>query len=407
MHTIRLMPFMTIILLGNCMSQCAIRAQDSGIQGKWNAAIETEGGLLHFGLEIERTRSGFQGWLVNEPERIKIPKIKSDANSFIIDIDHFDSKIEFRQTGKQLQGKWTKLRGKSETAVVPFTASRTKGASNADDPKSILGKWKVRFSGEQDDSVAIIKRLRNSNQITATFLTTTGDYRYLAGHLKNNELTLSCFDGAHAFLFKARFDQDKKLSGKFYSGNWWQTSWQATKDDNAELPDAFKQTSFSKNNDLGSIRFPDVDGRQRSLLDEQFAGKARIIYVFGSWCPNCHDAAEFMVELDNEYRVQGLSILGLAFELTGDFDRDVEQIKKYKLRHKAKYPVLIAGLSDKKVASQALPFLDKVRSYPTTLFIDGNGEIQAVHTGFSGPATGEAYEKLKKQFKSRIEMLLK
>ena len=36
--------------------------------------------------------------------------------------------------------------------------------------------------------------------------------------------------------------------------------------------------------------------------------------MFGSWCPNCHDAAEYLVELDRRYRSRGLSILGLAFE---------------------------------------------------------------------------------------------
>ena len=399
--------YLTFYFMCFCWFHCSVQAHDHGIAGKWRAALRTQGGLINFGLEIEKTKSGFQGWIVNEPERIKIPKIKFVGNSFVINIDHFDSRIIFSKDGDRLLGTWTKRRGKDELAEVSFLAVKTENALPADDPEAILGKWKVKFSGEKDDAVAIIKRHRDTNQLSATFLTTTGDYRYLTGQLRKNELTLSCFDGAHAFLFKAKVDHTNQLSGKFYSGNWWHTSWEATKNNDARLPDAFDQTNFSNDNDLGSIRFPDVDGRQRSLLDKEFAGKARIIYVFGSWCPNCHDAAEFMVELDKEYRQQGLSILGLAFELTGDFDRDAKQIKKYKQRHNATYPVLIAGLSDKKVASQALPFLDKVRSYPTTIFIDGDGEIQAVHTGFSGPATGAAYEQLKRKFKSRIEMMLK
>ena len=388
-------------------SASVLLAQEQNVVGKWTAALKTPGGPLRFGLEIEQTKTSMQGWLINNPERIKIPKIDKVDDGYKIDIDHYDSTIVFQRNGENLVGTWTKRRGKQETAEIPFSATKDLGERSTDDPKPVLGTWKVQFEGDQDIAVAIIRRMGNSNQISGTFLTTTGDYRYLAGQLNGRLLTLSCFDGAHAFLFTAELTDEGQMNGQFYSGNWWKTTWVATKDEKAALPDAFKQTRLNENADLGSIRFPDVDGHQRSLMDEEYAGKARIIYVFGSWCPNCHDAAEFLVELDNQYRDKGLSILGLAFELTGDFQRDSEQIKKYKKRHNATYPVLIAGLSDKKLASQALPFLDKVRSYPTTIFLDRNGKVSAIHTGFSGPATGEAHHKLKKQFKEKIEELLR
>jgi len=42
-------------------------------------------------------------------------------------------------------------------------------------------------------------------------------------------------------------------------------------------------------------------------------------------------------------------------------------------------------------------------SFPTTLLVDQQGKIMAIHTGFSGPATGQAYEDLVKKFKQEIE----
>jgi hypothetical protein len=58
-----------------------------------------------------------------------------------------------------------------------------------------------------------------ANKVTGTFLTTTGDYRFLEGTVSGNQLYLSCFDGGHAFLFTAKIDDDKTLSdGKFFSG---------------------------------------------------------------------------------------------------------------------------------------------------------------------------------------------
>ena len=128
--------------------------------------------------------------------------------------------------------------------------------------------------------------------------------------------------------------------------------------------------------------------------------------MFGSWCPNCHDAAAYFAELQKRYGDKGLSILGLAFELTGDLQRDAEQVRKYLKRHGSNYPVLIAGMADKAKASESLPLLDRVRSYPTTIFIDSSGQIRAVHTGFSGPATGAAYSELRQKFETLIESML-
>jgi hypothetical protein len=45
-------------------------------------------------------------------------------------------------------------------------------------------------------------------------------------------------------------------------------------------------------------------------------------------------------------------------------------------------------------------------SFPTSIIVDRKGKIRYVHTGFSGPATGEEYEKLQGKFQSEIEQLL-
>jgi len=40
---------------------------------------------------------------------------------------------------------------------------------------------------------------QTKNKLTGTFLTTTGDYRYLDGIVTGDSLKLSTFDGAHAY----------------------------------------------------------------------------------------------------------------------------------------------------------------------------------------------------------------
>jgi hypothetical protein len=75
-------------------------------------------------------------------------------------------------------------------------------------------------------------------------------------------------------------------------------------------------------------------------------------------------------------------------------------------RHGLDHAVLIGGKSSKSEASEVMSVIDQVRSYPTTVFADSEGKIVAVHQGFAGPATGDAYEKLKKKFTSVIDGIL-
>jgi thiol-disulfide isomerase/thioredoxin len=263
----------------------------------------------------------------------------------------------------------------------------------------------MQFNESDDPAIGIIEATPDGS-IHGTILTTTGDYRYLAGNISGRRLLLSCFDGAHAFLFDAQLETDGTLRGDFWSRDSWHDTWTAIREPEAELPDPFEQTHWVEGTVLADAVFPDLDGSPRSLVEPAFAGKARIIEIFGSWCPNCKDASTYLVELDKRYRDAGLSIIGLAFEMTGDFERDAEQVRTYAQRQGIEYPLLIAGTSDKHEASQAFPMVDQIRSFPTTIFLHRDGRVRAVHSGYSGPATGPANAALRTKFESLIEELL-
>ena len=74
--------------------------------------------------------------------------------------------------------------------------------------------------------------------------------------------------------------------------------------------------------------------------------------------------------------------------------------------HGIEYPLLIAGTADKTEASKAFPLIERIKSFPTTIFMDGDGNVHMVYSGFSGPATGEAYTRLQTLFESTIEEIL-
>jgi hypothetical protein len=65
--------------------------------------------------------------------------------------------------------------------------------------------------------------------------------------------------------------------------------------------------------------------------------------------------------------------------------------------------VYLAGAASKEAASSHFPMLNGIMSFPTTLLIDQQGKIIAIHTGFSGPATGSSYTELVDKYKEEIE----
>jgi hypothetical protein len=45
-------------------------------------------------------------------------------------------------------------------------------------------------------------------------------------------------------------------------------------------------------------------------------------------------------------------------------------------------------------------------SFPTTIFIDRSGKVRRIHTGFTGPGTGEHYHQFVKEFNVFMSELL-
>lgn len=376
----------------------------------YRASLQSPGGALEFGLRFEGEGPTLAARVTNGPESISIPVVSRRDDALTLSFDYYDSVIEatLSADGRSIEGAWKKRRSLDDWSVMVFRAVAddqprpAEAFENREGP--LVGRWRAAFAGEEDEAVAVITSGGPSTAL-GTFLTTTGDYRFLAGSTAEQSLTLSCFDGAHAFLFKAALQPDGTLKGDFWSGASFHTTWTARRDEQAALPDPFGLTTFTGSaSALDALSYPDATGTPRSM--KEFAGSPRVIEIFGTWCPNCRDATELMVELERAYGPRGLRVVGLAFELTGDPRRDREQVALYAERHEVRHPILIGGTRDKSLAAKAFPVLDKLRAYPTFIFIDGSNTVRGVYTGFSGPATGEEHERLRRAFIERIESML-
>jgi len=149
--------------------------------------------------------------------------------------------------------------------------------------------------------------------------------------------------------------------------------------------------------------FPNLDGKLISSHDVEFAHKALIVGIGGSWCPNCQDQAPFLEELSRKYHGRGLEIVELSFEEASQLQNPV-RLKAVIQRYGITYPVLIVGTPDQ--LKEKFPRVANLDCWPTTFFVGRDGFVKAIHTGYAGPGTGKDNHYLEKEMTGLVERLL-
>lgn len=359
--------------------------------GLWR--MELKAGKTAIPFHFEVSKDGRQLTFINGEEKIKAEEVKEKGDSMFIKMPFFDSRFLLKKTSEnKLRGHWKKGENYSMKATASFSPNRfDRDASTTGESKNIEGKWEVVFSeGTENEYNAIGVFKQEENNLSGTFITETGDYRFLDGVVSKDSLFLSTFDGSHAFLFKASLTGDS-LKGVFHSGSHWKESWVAFKNEDAGLRHPDSLTYLKEGFDKIKFSFPDLDSQLVSLSDEKYKNKVVIVTIMGSWCPNCMDEASYLSGLYKKYNEKGLEIIALAFERSEDFNLAAKRVSEFKNKIGADYKFLIAGKSGKEEASKKLPMLNEIISYPTAIYIDRNGKIRKIHTGFYGPGTGKYF----------------
>ncbi|MBL4652656.1 MAG: TlpA family protein disulfide reductase [Flavobacteriales bacterium] len=345
----------------------------------------------------------------NGSEEIQATNIYQKGDSTIMDIPVFNSELRYVIQDGQIKGRWCNLaKGNYSIPLESNQARNTRFEVSEQESTDFTGKWEVLFSPETEDKYPAIGVFeQNGNEVTGTFLTETGDYRFLEGNVNGNEMFLSCFDGAHAFLFKAKIEDNGELSGTFFSGKHWQEPWSAIRNEKATLSDPFKLTYLEDSTQEFSFSFPNLDSVMVSNKDERYKNKVVLVQIMGSWCPNCMDETKLLSDYYSKYNEQGLEVISLCFEASKTFEGKTKAVKKLKSHFNTRHEYLIAGSAGKACAEDVLPQLNHIMSFPTTLFIDKTGTVRKIHTGFYGPGTGPYYEMYVDKTTAFIEQLLK
>jgi thiol-disulfide isomerase/thioredoxin len=385
--------------------------------GIYRAFLKTRGGELPFGLDIQPTAGDSKGYTVfvlNGNERLPMDPSTVQDDSIRIPMALFESELVAKIEDNTLRGVWRRRRVGQQVQSLPFEATHglTYRFKVSDKPatSNLSGKWATELgskTGKVDTVNAVGVFDQKGNHLAGTFLTPTGDYRYLDGNIDGDSLFLSCFDGSHVYLFKAKHNPaTKTLTGGLWAGVSGYESWAARFDPKADLPDPAKLTYLKPESKTLNVTFPEPNGKIVSLTDPRFKDKVTIVQILGTWCPNCMDETNFLSPWYKRNKQRGIEVLGLAFERSPEMAVSGPKIERMKQRFKIDYPIALAGTNDKAQASKALPDLNAVVAFPTTIIIDKKGKVRHIHTGFSGPGTGKYYDQYVDEFNRLIDKLV-
>lgn len=345
----------------------------------------------------------------NAEERIELHVKKKSGDTLILPFPNFDSELHVVvRKKKSISGYWFNY-NRTKNNIIPFKADLLSECHtlDADPTVNFSGKWETYFnpdSKEKEAAVGIFKQ--DGKQVNGTFLTETGDYRFLQGTAGENKMYLSCFDGTHAFLFTFKMNDDQSISGNFYSGMHYQTNFNANKNDKFELTNSDSITKLKNDKDAVKFQLNDLTGNSYTFPNAQTKNKVVIIQIMGTWCPNCMDETNYFNELYKKYHDQGLEIISIGYEMGETEQEFAEKIKRLKERKNLDFTFLVGGKAQKSLASEQFKMLNEIISFPTSIYIGRDGSVKRIHTGFSGPGTGSYYTEYVEKTNALIEALL-
>ena len=414
-------------------------ATTDSIDGRWSASLTTQTGqVIPFRLDISGSGASLKGTLYDGFDPYETTTSATFENGQLtLNIDHYLTTITANEKDGQLTGTVV-AHNRGSSSQYAFQATHyVKPAAGAAAP-AIAGSWEIPLetpSSKGEKAFRLIVK-QNGPEVAASILRVDGDTGSYSGTYQDGKWVLSHFDGSRPGVIVVIPQTDGtlqvlqnpehpnaiaasagattvKTSGKTYddaiSDGRYAPALVAYRSEVARAkglpePENYEtHTTVRDPNEKFTFNFPDVDGHLISNDDPRFKGKVVLAIVTGTWCPNCHDEAQYLVKLDKKYRDKGLAIVALDFEepeQQGSLARERAFVKQYGV----KYTYLIAGAPAE--MWEKVPQAVNLNTWPATFFIGRDGRVRGVHSGFASPASGEFNRQMQKEFTSKIETLL-
>jgi thiol-disulfide isomerase/thioredoxin len=423
-----------VILLGG---GAALAGTPNPIDGRWDASLTTKDGtVIPFRLDLSGADSTLKGTLYDgfRPYDGTTSATFKDG-TLVLNIEHYLTTINAQLKDGKLIGNVTS-QGRGQFQQFGFQAEPHIAAADtaSGSAPNVAGNWVLPLpapSAKGEQAFRFIVE-QHGGEIAASILRVDGDTGSYTGVFRDGKWVLSHFDGSRPGVITVIPNADGTLeidqranrppaaqpvstttsaySADENSPNGRNAATLVAYRADAALakglpqPDNYEtHTTARDTHEKFAFSFPDDSGKLVTNEDPRFKGKVVLAIVTGTWCPNCHDEAQYLVQLDKKYRNKGLAIVALDFEepdQQGNLEREHAFVKQYGV----KYTYLIAGAPEE--MWEKVPQLVNLNTWPATVFIGRDGTVRGVHSGFASPASGEFNDQLKKEFTTKIEALL-
>jgi len=431
---------LTILGVGSVVAQPA--NSPNSIDGRWDATLINHGLQIPFRLDISGAGPSLKGTFYNGFQPYDGTTTATfDDGKLVLNIGHYLTTITATLKDRTLTGS-VATQSRSAGNAYGFQATpHVETASASQNVPSIAGSWIIPLdtpSAKGEKAFRFIVEQRGA-EVAASILRVDGDTGAYSGTYKDGKWVLSHFDGSRPGVIEvsltpegtleilqsaapakglpqtpadghaAGADTTAKESSPQSQESHSVSKLIAYRAEVAEakgLPEPANydtHTTFRDANEKFTFNFPDTSGKLVSNDDPRFKGKVVLAIVTGTWCPNCHDEAQYLVLLDKKYRSQGLAIVALDFEepeQQNSLEREQAFVKKYGVE----YTYLIAGAPSE--LGEKIPQLVNLNTWPATVFVGRDGSVRGIHSGFASPASGEFNRQLKQEFTAKIEQLL-
>src|ERR1700728_1083643 len=400
-----------LIGFGAAIAMAQSTNTSDSVDGRWNASLIQNGMVIPFRLDISGSGSTVKGTFYDGFKPYDATTSGTFLNGrLVLNVEHYLTTITATLNNGQLTGNVV-AQSRTGSTQYGFQATRYVASASASvNAPSIAGSWEIPLNSPSPKGEKAFRFIvqQNGPDVAASILRVDGDTGAYSGTYKEGKWVLSHFDGSRPGVIEVSLTNGGTLEILQLTGPP-STKLVAYRPDVARAkgfpePENYEtHTTVRDPNEKFVFNFPDVNGKPVSNDDPRFKGKVVLAIVTGTWCPNCHDEAQYLVELDKKYRDKGLAIVALDFEepeQQGSLARERAFVKQYGV----KYTYLIAGAPSE--MWEKVPQAVNLNTWPATIFIGRDGLVKGIHSGFASPASGEFNRQLQEEFTSKIEQLL-
>ncbi|GAA4307816.1 hypothetical protein GCM10023149_01490 [Mucilaginibacter gynuensis] len=383
-------------------------------EGVWRGVFTVSESQVPFNFELKGKDAEHAVFtLLNGSRRDNFHVQLLGKDSVFIKMNTYDAALVAKiNDDGTLSGEYRSLVPNFRGNALPFTAEHGKTYRFVEPGKDVAptadltGKWELKLYSKEAVPASIALLKQKGNKLTGVVMTVVGDSREIEGTIQGNEFALSGFTGPSPFIIKGKINDDGTLSGEEGFGIYKNLKFDATKNNDVELPDPYKLTFLKEGYKKLDFTFPDLNGKQVSLSDSKYKGKVVIVEIIGTWCPNCTDQTVFLSPWFNKNKKRGVEAIAIGFEQKDSLEYAKYTLGKLRDKYNIGYDILFGGLADKKLVAQKLPAINKFIAFPTTIIIDRKGDVREIYTGYTGTVTGKYFDDYEKKFNKVLDALI-